>query len=344
MAIPTLTETLDDEFTSTWYQVRAEAIDNILDATPITALLKMKGAFEPQSGGRLIERTIRYGQKTAFAFGQGDVLPVTEEQLETVAFWEWAYLGVPVTRTFVLDQQNAGPDKIKSYLDRRLTAARQAMVTKHETVFMAEVIHASGSKEPLSIFDYIPDNVTTADYMTSGYSYGGITRDNLWWQHADFTAADGRSTGHTNHVGVKAGPAQLTMLKDMTNAYNTCGRQLEYPDMILTTQAAFEIYQEFAVAKEQLVRDETTRLADLGYEVMRFMGKPITWSPSMTPGQMVMLNSNYFDVVYDPAVWFDMTPWESPERQLDRVAYIVSAIQNVGYNPRFNCRIKWNSI
>jgi len=339
MALPTLTETLDDEFTSTWYEIRPEAIDNIVDAIPITALLKLKGCFKEQVGSRFIERTVKYGQKTAFAFGKGDVLPVTEEQLETVAFWTWAYVGVPITRTFVDDQQNAGPTKIKDYVTRRMDAAREALVAKYESVFMAEVIHAGG-KEPLSIFDYIPD-LSAVNYFTNSSTYGGIDRTtNAWWRNEDYTAVAG--VARVN--GIKAGPAQLTLLSDMTNAYNTAGRQLSNPDVILTTQAIFEIYEQFAVAKEQLIKDETTKLADLGYDVLRFKGKPLTWSDSMTASEMLMLNSAYFDVVYDPSAWFELTPWTSPERQLDRVAYIVSAIQNLGYNPRFNTRIKWTNV
>ena len=337
--VPTLSEEINTWFTQTWYEIRAEAIDNILDSTPVTALLKAKGCFKTQRGSDTITRTIRYGEKTSFTFGKGDTLPVTEEELKTQARWAWAYFGVPITRSFQDDQQNSGPTKITDYLNDRMQAARESLIQKLEAIIMASTIHAGG-KEPLSLFDYVPDCQTT-QYMGASYTYGGIARDNAWWQHEDFTY-DNAASGHYHDA--KDGPASLTMVDDMKNVYNTVGKQMNYPDIILTTQTLFEVYEDFAMAKEQIIKDETTRLADLGYDVLRFKGKPLTWSENMGAGQMLMLNSSFLDVVYDPAAWFEMTSWERPERQLEQVAYIVSAMQIVGYNPRFNGRIDWKTV
>ncbi|KKL11579.1 hypothetical protein LCGC14_2544440, partial [marine sediment metagenome] len=35
--LPELTETIDNAFLHTWYEIRKEAIDNIIDATPVWA-------------------------------------------------------------------------------------------------------------------------------------------------------------------------------------------------------------------------------------------------------------------------------------------------------------------
>lgn len=336
--VPTLSETLNTEFTHTWYEIRTEAIDNILDATPITALLRAKNRLKSQNGGRFIERTVLYGEKTAAGFGKGDVLPVSEEELETVALFNWGYTQVPVTRTFVDDQINSGPEKIKDYVDSRLTAARNALVQKMEAVLMAEAYYSAATKDPLSIFDYVSDNTSTNAFAAT--TYGGIDQVNTWWQHQDYT----RAAGSENQYGTKTGPASITLYDDMRNVFNTTGAQLSNPDIILTTQTLFEVFEDFAVQKEQIVRDETTRLADLGYDVLRFRGKPITWSSRTLPSQMIFLNSEFFDIVYDPKAWFDMTDWQRPSRQLEQVAYILMAWQNVGYNKRFNARVKWDSV
>ncbi|QDP56795.1 MAG: putative major head protein [Prokaryotic dsDNA virus sp.] len=339
--VPTLSETLNTEFTHTWYEIRPEAIDNILDATPVTALLRAKNRFKSQNGGRFIERTVLYGEKTASGFVKGDVLPVEEPDLETVALFNWGYTQVPVTRTFVDDQVNSGPEKIKDYVDTRLTAARNALVQKIEAVIMAEATWTAASKDPLSIYDYIPDNGDGTNRFVSGSSttYGGIDQENPWWQNQDYTIA----AGSENQYGTKTGPASSTMYDDMRNVFNTTGAQLSNPDCIITTQSLFEIFEDFAVQKEQIIRDETTRLADLGYDVLRFRGKPITWSSRTKASQMIFLNSEFFDIVFDPKAWFDMTDWQRPSRQLEQVAYIILAWQILGYNKRFNARVEWDS-
>ena len=352
MTIPTLSESLNTEFTTTWYEIRPEAIDNILDSTVVTALLRAKGCFKTQSGGRYIERTIRYGEKTAFTFNKGDTLPVTEEELTTAALWNWAYMGVPITRSFVDDQVNAGPSKIRDYVQDRLTAAREGLVQKTEDIIMYDGLSsASSADDPHSLFDYIPDNSGSTVYFTSTTdTWGGVRRDNNWWQHRDYTddvTVD--LAAEPNLLDVKAGPYELTLLDDMNNIYNTTGNNREYPDIILSGQELFEAYGNFAIARDQIIKDEGTHVADLGYDVLRFRGKPFTWTSKMNYAslsssyEMLMINSNYIDIVYDPAAWFDMTSWERPERQLEQVAYIVSAVQLVGYQPRANARAKWTA-
>jgi len=339
--VPTVSEELNTWFTQTWYDIKPEATDNILDATPISALLKMKGCFKTQIGGDLITKTIRYGEKGATAIKRGSTLPVTEPELKTQARWDWAYWVVPITRTFIDDQQNAGTYKITDYVNDRLTAAREGCVQKIESVIMATTVHASGSEEPLSLFDYIPSCAST-QYFSSSYTYGGIERDNTWWQHEDFTYAN---TASGNYNDDKDGPASMTMLDDMENARNTAGKQLSYPDIYITEQTLYEIFASHVMAKEQLIKDDTTRMADLGYDVLRFHGDPVTWSASMAGTQeMIMLNSRFLDVVYDPRAWFELTSWERPPRQLEQVAYIICAMQIIGHNPRFNARVRWAAI
>lgn len=341
--IYSLSEDIDTEFTHTWYEIRAEAIDNILDAIPIFALLKAKNRFKPQVGGRFIERTIGYGEYSSAGFSKGSTLSLQNPELETVALFDWAYTESAITRSMVDDQINAGPSKIKDYVKTRLMAARNALVKKIEDVIMAETIFAAVNKDPLSLYDYIPDTSST-DRFVSTETYGKIPRDNVWWQHQDYT----RSAGTENQFGTKTGPASITLYDDMKNVYNSISAQLNPPDIIITSQNVFELFEDFAVQKEQIIRDETTRLADLGFDVLRFRGKPITWTTKLNSGntqdQMIFINSEFLDVVFDPNMWFDMTDWQRPQRQLESVAYIILAWQILGYNPRFNGRIKWDSL
>lgn len=365
--LPSMTETIDDEFVTTWYDIRAEAIDNILDATVVSAALRDAGCFKTQVGERLITRTIRYGKKTAEGFGKGSVLPSDEEPLETMAWWPWAYFTVPVTRSLIDDQQNAGAGKIKDYVSMRLEAAREGLTEGIEDILMAKDMHFdmyssttrssdSQKKLPYSLFDYIPDLSVVNFWATSQtYAYGNIRREedsgNTWWQHKDFTddvTVD--LSARPNLLDVKDGPVAITLYDDMTNAYNAATKGLESPNLIITTQELFENYDSFASSKDILIKDATTKLADLGYEVFRFKGKPLIWTAGMEnvgastiTKQLIMLNTNHFEIIYDPNLWFDMSDWRVPERQHERVAYISCAMQCIGTQPRRNARILWSA-
>src|SRR4051812_46643333 len=107
--LPTFSKTVDNAFTETWYDIKAEAIDNILLATPIWALLKYNGCFETQVGGTNVEETIKYAVgPTPLAVVKGDTLTSGEIESETAAFWTWRYLTTHIQRSQIQDQQNNG--------------------------------------------------------------------------------------------------------------------------------------------------------------------------------------------------------------------------------------------
>ncbi len=51
--------------------------------------------------------------------------------------------------------------------------------------------------------------------------------------------------------------------------------------MIVCDQNSFEIYEDFALDASQIIKDESTKMADLGFEVLRFKGKPMIWTPNI---------------------------------------------------------------
>lgn len=307
--LPQLTETLDDRFVSTWYEIRPEAIDNILEANVVTAALKEMGCFTPETGGRIITRKIQHGKKTKQNVGRYSVLDHGEDEIETLAWWDWKYAATHAQRTMIDDQQNRGPSKIKDYVSTKLQAARDGMDEGLETDLLGAIDTTDGGTElraPLdlySLYNILPGS----GYQTGSYTYGHIQKDQTWWQENYKTATAN---------------AEINLLVDMTNFRNTCGKNKSNPNLYLTTQTVHEIYEEFAVAKSQLIKDVTTSLANLGYEVLRFKGDPVIWSPNVTSGDMLFLNTRFIEIVYDPGLWFEMSPWRYVPHQAERIAYI----------------------
>jgi len=318
MAVPSLTRTIDDAFTHTWFEIRKKAIDNILSATPIVAALREMGCFKTQVGGEFITRTVSYGEKTAEDVTKTSTLPSGEDDIETMARYTWKYLAVHVQRSIMDDQKNNGPNKIKSLVTTKLNAARNALKQKTEgsmtnTESILETSNAVGG-----LMNIVPDNAGEAPattYASTGTStLGKIDKNNAWWRHQ-----------------VKAGiaPMEVNLITSMNNIYNTCSGNFadEVPKLIITTQAIHELYAEFVQDKVQIVKDASTKLADLGFDVLRFRGKPLIWSSDITAGYMKFLNTDYIDVVYDPQLWFEMTEWKPIYNQPTRIAHIMCALE-----------------
>ena len=249
--LPTITETIDDKFVTTWYEIRKKAIDNILDSNIVTAFLRQEGAFTPQVGGKFITRTLKYGKKTKTNTSRGSTLSSGIDDIETMAMWTWRYSHAHVQRSLIDDQQNSGPNAIKSLVAMKLQAARDALDTGIEQDLLADYTSPSSAADeraetgPQSLFSFIKRD---ADW-DGAYYYGGILHDseNPWFQRQG-----NKDTAGTGDAWDK--PREIYLLSNMRSTFNYCGRGSDFPTGMLTDQATFELYDDFAEYKTQSVK------------------------------------------------------------------------------------------
>lgn len=336
--LPTYTRTLDDAFVTTWYEIRDEAIDNILEATIVWNVLMGAGAFTPQTGGEIITRTIRYGEITPEQVQKGSVMTPGEPKLETMALWHWKYLASNIQRSTFDDQKNAGPAKIKDYVGSRITAARDGLEQKFEADIWGAFATSETAVQMQGINDLVPElaNRSTGTYggiaRPSAYTTGNVEvprtnagDTNAWW---GCKYLDGDLTG-----------IPVSLIDDMKQLYNGLHNNQSAPNLIITTSTIFEAYEAFAITVMQIIKDDTTRLADMGFEVLRFKGKPMIWSENCQADNMIFLNTDFIEVIYDPQLWFDMTDWKPQAFEFDRAAQILCAVNVITTQPRRHGRI-----
>lgn len=321
--LPQLSETIDNAFLHTWYQIRPQATDNILNGTPLFAWLKEKGCFKKQVGGRYITRTVFYDFPLPTNVQKGDSLGEGEKETDTMGVWTWRYVATPVQRSLFDDQQNAGPDKIRDYVATKLQRARSGFSQKHESDLLQAAVTDESGKAMQGLNDLIP---TVANRATG--TYGKIARPtgftgnlpsagNTWW-----------SPRYTSITG----PIDVTLVSDMKTTFNTVQNNQEPPDGIVTDQSTFELYEEFGVDAAQIMMNGTTKkILDLGFDALQFKGCTMLWTGNMTAANMLFLTSEYLDVVYDPNMWAAMTPWKdaSGGKTGERLAHILTAINVV---------------
>ena len=336
--LPTYTRTLDDAFVTTWYEIREEAIDNILNATPVWNVLFNSGAFTEQVGGEIITRTIRYGEITPEQVKKGHVMTSSEPKLETMAIWDWRYLASNIQRSTFTDQKNNGPSKIKDYVGSRITAARDGLEQKYETDLWGAFTSGEGGDGISSLNDMVP---LTADQTTS--TYGRINRPSAY----TITNRVGRPTGGNVwwgnvYVAGTWATVDIDLLTDMKLIYNAIHQNQDAPNLIIMDQEMFEFYEDFAIDISQIIKDETTRLADMGFEVLRFKGKPVIYSADITDQNALFLNTDWIEVVYDPQLWFDMTDWKPQAFEFDRAAQIICAANLITTQPRRHGRLEYS--
>lgn len=305
MPVQTLSEALDNLYTTTWLHMKDQAIDNIFDATPFWFWMRDKNKLKSKTGGRYILEPVVYAKNENVVWlTRGGTVALNDYEFLTEAVYEWRYMAVPIVRFGIDDQKNAGPTKIMDYAKAKLANAQDSAITELETRLFA----ASGSAD--NAIDGL--QLLVADDPTAAATVGGIAQNTYsWWRNQTI-----------NMTGVSFGTSGVARMRTMVNRCQN-NRQSDRPDIILSGQTPFEYY-ESEILEPWRFTDK--KMADVGFESLSFKGIPMVWSPSAANTRMYFLNSRFLTFVYDPRMYFDMTEWKPiPEQVNDRAAQIATA-------------------
>jgi len=316
MPVRQITLDIDTLYAVTWQNFKTTAIDNIFQATPFWYYLSKKGKRRPQIGGKWIEQPLEYADSSTTVSWIGRTHDLATQVTNaksvdpiTTAQYYWRYVTATIYRFWKDDQQNRGKAAMMPLVKTKINNAEKTLAAGMESTLFTLTNAAVDNK-----IEGLP-NIVRDDPNPSGstYTVGDILQgqgNHTWWNNKayDFTGKD---------VTIELVPQMRTM-------YNNCsgGGLNEFPEVLITTQAIFELYEDETLEYKQIVNQTK---GDASFESIAFKGKDLVWSPSCGVGKIYFLNFNYLDFVYDPDIDFDMTEWKVGRSDLDRVAQIVCA-------------------
>lgn len=305
MAIRTLSESLDNLYTTTWQHMKETVRDQIFDATPFWFFLKEKGRLKPENGGRYITDPLQYAKNDNIQWiTKGGTVPLNDTEILTTSKWDWKYLTGSLVRFGVDDQQNRGKQQIINFMNAKLENTKNALASDLETKLFAAA--AAGNE-----FDGLQRLV--ADDPTASVSVGDINQSTYSWWRNKFK--DMASSSFASN-----GAAEMRTI--LNNVSNNLG--MDKTDIIISGQTPYEWYEDAVL--DNYYRTYDTKMADMGFENQKFKGIPWVWSPSCANTRMYFLNTNFITLRYDPAMNFDMTKWKDiPDQVNDRAAQIIFA-------------------
>jgi hypothetical protein len=314
---------LDNLYTTTWQNRQEGTADNVFNATPFWFWMKENGRLIPQRGGRFIEENLEYAANNNIVWLQkGSTVPLNDFEFLTVAQYQWKYIAASIVRFGVDDQQNAGKAKIISLMNSKMENTEQALIEQFEAAITGGpgTTAPTGSTEAVVGADLAIDGlqclVAAAPQTTpggDGVAVGGIDSSiYTWWQNQYFSMAG--SSFATNGVN------------NMRHMLNNCmnNRIGDRPDIILSDQQTYEYYEQSVLS---YLRITNNKLGDAGFENQTFKQIPMVWSPTIASGgTMYFLNSRFLKLIYDPSMYFTMTEWKPiPDQVNDRAAQIATA-------------------
>ena len=307
MAVNTLSEALDNLYTSTWQNMKEDAKDNIFSAMPFWYWMKEKGKLKPVTGGRFITEPLAYDDNENVVWlGKGGTTSLNDYEFLTVAKYDWKYLAVPIVRFGVDDQQNSGKNQIMSLMNAKLDNSKNSFINQLETRLCGS--GAADAKYMLGLQDLVPADPTASTTICGGINPSTYT----WWR---------------NQTSTMSGLSFATYgVSKMRTILNDCSNNLgqDTPDIILTDQTSYEYYEDAVLDHYRVT---SSKMADAGFTNQTFKGIPMVWAPSISQ-KMYFLNTRYLYMNYDPRLNMDMTSWkEIPNQVNDRVAQIMLACE-----------------
>jgi hypothetical protein len=184
MAVATLSENLDNLYTTTWEHRKGKAHDNIFTATPFWFWMKEKGKLKTEMGGRFIMEPLEYAKNDSVEWiVKGSAVSLNDFEFLTESKWDWKYLTGSVVRFGVDDQQNRGRAQIIKLMTRKLDNLENSLVDTLETALFA----AKSGNSIEGLQNLVPDDPTGASYDA-----GGIDQSTYSWWRNQYTNATGR--------------------------------------------------------------------------------------------------------------------------------------------------------
>lgn len=313
-AVQTLSEALDNLYTTTWQNMKKEVTDQIFDATPFWFWMKQAGQLEAVAGGRFITEPLRYAKSDRVQFiGRGGTVSLNDQEFLTTGQWEWKYLVDSIVRFGVDDQKNRGKNMIINFMKAKLEMSKDSLADKMEETLFAD--NSSDTKAWHGLQEVILDDPTTNN------NYGGIDNNTYtWWRNKtkNMTGLSFAVNGHT----------------EMRTMLNNCGNNLasDKVDLLVSGQTPYEYYEDTVLEQKRIVNKT---LGDAGFENIQFKGRPLIWSSQCANTRMYFLNTKHLKFKYDPMMNFDMTEWKPiPDQVNDRAAQVIVAGQLVSRRRR----------
>ena len=303
MAFPTLTETFDSMYASTWQSMGKKVIDQMFYKMPLLFWLT-KNQRTTMSGSRWIGRQVRLRKNTAAAsFGRGGTFSEVDLDTMTVAKYDWKNVGIPLTRYWQDEQENAG----KFSMINLVRENTETTVNSLKEEIQGQLWSASpGAQDLSSILTYVPDAPTTG-------TVAGINSANetAWRNQYKDSNADGSAYTYL-----------LKQMRDLAILSEKWGTI----DYIIAGSDAFSIYDDVALEQKQIVNK---KMGDAEFTNISWKGIPLVLDYDCPADAMYMLDSRYWEFVTSPTAYFTWTKWKEIPNALDKTAQLVVRGQTV---------------
>ncbi len=298
MAIPTISETLNNLTVATLKSRQKEMPNQIFERWVFWRKLKEKGHIQMEDGSRKITMDVEYAvNPTVKGFARGGTLPGEDYEYMTQSEYDWKFIGGASLRYYQDTKKNRGKKAVRKLVTTGIRNLENSIIAKIETDLFLDGTGDS-SNTILGLQKLVPDAAAT------GGTVGNINGDNeTWWR---------------NKSANMTGKAVSTYLRDyMNRMYNDCSLidhgDDSFPDFYIADQKTTETYDTESFELLSVVNQQKT--GDIAISDLAFKGRPIHWSPKLPEvttnnGRLYFLNTNFLFVKVMDNAAIEFVDWK----------------------------------
>jgi hypothetical protein len=292
-------------------------VDEVYKSSPLFTRLRSKN-MERFEGGTSIRHPIMYAKLKGGPFTRGGSFDTSYVQTDTALEVNVKYYYVNVTLFGIDNVLNRGPEAAMSLVETKMVNASGRMADLLGTDIFLD---GQGTNSQPIALDGLQASV---DDGSNYQSYGGITRTDL-----SSVASSGINSYVVNSVGT------LT-LGAVQTAYGSAWFGREHVDLIVTTQPVWDIFWN-KIQPQQRFREESSDVAKIGFQAMRYNGASVTVDQLTPTGFMFGLNTKFiqFWITTMPKYQFGFTGWKEAQNTDDVAGQYLFGGNLLNVGPRY---------
>jgi len=275
--------------------------DNFFRSHPLLAYFRQR-AREPFDGHTVLEPLI-YSELSGVGSYKGyDAMTYDESIPITAAEYDLRHLAATVIIAKTEELENEGSDvRVLNLVRSKVTIAEEGLKKKWATMLYGD---GTGNTNK----DFLGLGIVVADTGTLGGINRGATvgvdgYDGSFWKAK---------------VYANGGTARPLTTRLMRTVVLAVSDGPDKPDLIITTDPLWNRLAEISEGKLVINSQNGKMLADLGFQVLEFMGIPVVSDKDCTANSMFFLNTKYLKFRIHPGADFVPTPWRQADNKIAR--------------------------
>jgi hypothetical protein len=277
-------------------------VDNIYESSALLTMMREDGVVI--EGGSTIVQPVLFGKNTARGGYVGmEPHDVSDPETRTAPNYDYGDYYVSLVVSGQDERKVNGDNAVINLINTKMNEAELSMKDQLGTDIFTGSTYIIGLDTAIAAGTY------------AGIAGGTYT----WWQSGVDT------TAHT-----------AANMKDSTNAayvhtlfrtaWKNCKHMGEKPNLIVTSQEVFDIYEQTLQANARYPMTARGKfMADAGFDILEFRGIPVVvddYCADGTDSSCYFMNTKFSPLFYHPQNNFRLTPWKVPTNADGRIAQL----------------------